>query len=67
MRVGKGEGWTPRWFKATERLADADVYEDVKEFEEDVVPWQFTGSYVEHRKTLTADSAIPAAFSPWQY
>lgn len=66
-RVGRNEVWTPRWFKATERLADADVYEDVKEFEEDVVPWKFTGSYVEHRKTLSADCAIPVEFAPWQY
>lgn len=33
-RVAENGSWTARWFKPADRHTDADMYEDIKEFEE---------------------------------
>ena len=66
-RKAEGGEWTPRWFKAGPKLTDADMYEDVKEMEEEVGQWVYTGAYAEHAKTVKADAPVPTQYSPWQY
>mmetsp|Transcript_42534 Transcript_42534/g.51663 ORF Transcript_42534/g.51663 Transcript_42534/m.51663 type:complete len:456 (+) Transcript_42534:189-1556(+) len=60
--------WSPRWFDVAEPAGDADLYEDVKEFEAPLEGcWDWNGKYDELRKTLTDGSAKPEEFNPWQY
>eukprot|EP00238_Polyblepharides_amylifera_P012837 CAMPEP_0196595110 /NCGR_PEP_ID=MMETSP1081-20130531/80207_1 /TAXON_ID=36882 /ORGANISM="Pyramimonas amylifera, Strain CCMP720" /LENGTH=451 /DNA_ID=CAMNT_0041919573 /DNA_START=149 /DNA_END=1501 /DNA_ORIENTATION=- len=65
QREAKGDKWTPRWFKSVERSTDADLYEDVKEFEEEIQTWKFTGAYAERSKTMSESAPVTEEFNPW--
>ncbi|KAK3249370.1 hypothetical protein CYMTET_41194 [Cymbomonas tetramitiformis] len=66
-RKEKGDSWAPKWFKSVESVTDADDFEDIKEFEEGIVAYTFTGDYKQRVATLSASSAKPEKFDPWQY
>mmetsp|Transcript_33884 Transcript_33884/g.74115 ORF Transcript_33884/g.74115 Transcript_33884/m.74115 type:complete len:452 (-) Transcript_33884:116-1471(-) len=68
QRTAANDTWTPRWFKKVDKLIDAEMFEDITEFEE-IIPefWELSSAYQERLATLTDNSPVPTEFHPWQY